>query len=92
MDLQFRKTKKAVRPGIVQKDLERAGIPYETHEGLADFHATRRRSRIADLTAEKALIMARKVLARQAEIRQTAMYTNDGKGRESTGNAAPCQT
>ena len=31
---------------MVQKDLERAGIPYETHEGLADFHAAGRHSHI----------------------------------------------
>ena len=34
---------------MVQKDLERAGIPYETHEGLADFHAAGRHSHITGL-------------------------------------------
>jgi hypothetical protein len=27
---------------MVKKDLERAGIPYETEEGTADFHAVGR--------------------------------------------------
>jgi integrase len=34
---------------MVKKDLERAGIPYETDEGIADFHAAGRQSHITEL-------------------------------------------
>lgn len=63
---------------MVQKDLERAGIPYETHEGLADFHAAGRHSHITGLIAAGASIMEAKELARHADIRQTAKYTHIG--------------
>ena len=63
---------------MVQKDLERAGIPYETHEGLADFHAAGRHSHITGLMASGASIMEAKELARHADIRQTAKYTHIG--------------
>ncbi len=57
---------------MVQKDLERAGIPYETHEGLADFHAAGRHSHITGLVASGASIIEAKELAPHADIRQTA--------------------
>jgi site-specific recombinase XerC len=63
---------------MVQKDLERAGIPYETHEGLADFHAAGRHSHITGLMASGTSIMEAKELARHADIRQTAKYTHIG--------------
>jgi hypothetical protein len=63
---------------MVQKDLARAGIPYETHEGLADFHAAGRHSHITGLIASGASIMEAKELARHADIRQTAKYTHIG--------------
>ncbi len=63
---------------MVQKDLERAGIPYETHEGLADFHAAGRHSHITGLVRSGASIMEAKELARHADIRQTAKYTHIG--------------
>jgi hypothetical protein len=63
---------------MVQKDLERAGIPYETREGLADFHAAGRHSHITGLMASGASIMEAKELARHADIRQTAKYTHIG--------------
>ncbi len=63
---------------MVQKDLERAGIPYETHEGLADFHAAGRHSHITGLVRSGASIMEAKELARHADIRQTARYTHIG--------------
>ncbi len=34
---------------MVQRDLEEAGIPYETEEGLADFHAAERHTHITGL-------------------------------------------
>ena len=63
---------------MVQKDLERAGIPYETHEGVADFHAAGRHSHITGLITSGASIMEAKELARHADIRQTAKYTHIG--------------
>lgn len=63
---------------MVQKDLERAGIPYETHEGLADFHAAGRHTHITGLVRSGASIMEAKELARHADIRQTAKYTHIG--------------
>jgi hypothetical protein len=63
---------------MVQKDLERAGIPYEMHEGMADFHAAGRHSHITGLIASGASIMEAKELARHADIRQTAKYTHIG--------------
>jgi site-specific recombinase XerC len=63
---------------MVQKDLERAGIPYKTHEGLADFHAAGRHSHITGLVRSGASIMEAKELARHADIRQTAKYTHIG--------------
>jgi len=79
---------------MVQKDLERAGIPYETHEGLADFHAAGRHSHITGLMASGASIMEAKELARHADIRQTAKYTHIGmKDRaRALGNLVPPNT
>jgi integrase len=61
---------------MVQGDLERVGMPYETHEGLADFHAAGRHSHITGLIASGASITEAKELARHADIRQTAKYTH----------------
>ncbi len=72
---------------MVQKDLERAGIPYETHEGLADFHAAGRHSHITGLIASGASIMEAKELARHADIRQTAKYTHIGMRARATALA-----
>ena len=63
---------------MVQKDLVRAGIPYETNEGIADFHAAGRHSHITGLVRSGASIMEAKELARHADIRQTAKYTHIG--------------
>lgn len=63
---------------MVKKDLERAGIPYETPEGIADFHAAGRHSHITGLVRSGASIMEAKELARHADIRQTAKYTHIG--------------
>jgi hypothetical protein len=61
---------------MVQKDLKRAGIPYETHEELADFHAAGRHSHITGLIASGASITDAEELARHVDIRQTAKYTH----------------
>ncbi len=63
---------------MVRLDLERAGIPYETADGIADFHAAGRHSHITGLVRSGASIMQAKELARHADIRQTARYTHLG--------------
>ena len=45
---------------MVQKDLERAGIPYEIHEGLADFHAAGWHTHFTGLVRSGASIMEAK--------------------------------
>jgi hypothetical protein len=73
---------------MVKKDLERAGIPYETPEGIVDFHAAARHSHITGLIRSGASIMGAKELARHADIRQTAKYTHIGMEdrAEASGN------
>ena len=63
---------------MVKKDLERIGIPYETPDGIADFHAAGRHSHITGLVRSGATIMEAKELARHADIRQTVKYTHIG--------------
>jgi site-specific recombinase XerD len=63
---------------MVRKNLERAAIPYETHDGLADFNDAGRHSHVTGLIAPGASIMEAKELARHSDIRQTAKYTHIG--------------
>jgi site-specific recombinase XerD len=76
---------------MVQKDLKRAGISYETHEELADFHAAGRHSHITGLIASGASIIDAEELARHADIRQTAKYTISACGRDGPGWVAISQ-
>jgi len=69
---------------MVKKDLERVGIPYETAEGIADFHAAGRHSHITGLVKSGVSIMQAKELARHADIRQTAKYTHIGMKDQAT--------
>ena len=48
-DLLFPRIERKKTWLMVKKDLERVGIPYETHEGIADFHAAGRHSHITGL-------------------------------------------
>lgn len=63
---------------MVQKDLAAAGIPYETAEGLADFHAAGRHSHITELLKNGASITEAKELARHTDVRTTMKYTHIG--------------
>jgi hypothetical protein len=63
---------------MVKRDLDRVGIPYETPDGISDFHAAGRHSHITGLVRSGASIMEAKELARHADIRQTAKYTHIG--------------
>jgi integrase len=63
---------------MVQKDLERAGIPYETAEGIADFHAAGRHSHVTELLRSGASLPEARELARHADVRTTMKYTHIG--------------
>jgi integrase len=63
---------------MVKKDLERVGIPYETPEGIADFHAAGRHTHITELFRNGASVPEAKGLARHTDIRQTLKYTHIG--------------
>jgi len=63
---------------MVKKDLERVGIPYETEEGFADFHAAGRHSHITGLLQSGATLTQARELARHGDIRMTMRYTHIG--------------
>ncbi len=63
---------------MVKKDLERVGIPYETPDGIADFHAAGRHSHITGLVRNGATLVEAKELARHADVRQTMKYAHIG--------------
>jgi site-specific recombinase XerC len=63
---------------MVKKDLERAGIPYETPEGIADFHACGRHSHVTEVLRSGASLPEARELARHSDIRMTMKYTHVG--------------
>ena len=63
---------------MVKKDLERVGIPYETPEGVADFHASGRHSYVTGLLRNGASITEARELARHSDVRMTMKYTHIG--------------
>ncbi|MCA9055677.1 MAG: site-specific integrase, partial [Planctomycetaceae bacterium] len=63
---------------MVKKDLERAGIPYETAEGIADFHAAGRHTHITELLRNGASLPEARELARHSDIKMTMKYTHIG--------------
>ncbi len=63
---------------MVRKDLERVGIPYETDEGIADFHAAGRHTYITELLRSGATLPEAKELARHSDIKMTMKYTHIG--------------
>jgi hypothetical protein len=63
---------------MVKKDLEVAGIPYETPEGIADFHAAGRHTHITELLRNGATLPEAKALARHSDVRTTMKYTHIG--------------
>lgn len=62
----------------MKKDLERVGIPYESEEGIADFHAAGRHSYVTGLLRDGASITEARELARHADVRMTMKYTHIG--------------
>ncbi len=63
---------------MVQKDLERAGIPYRTKEGVADFHAAGRHSYVTALLTNGVSLPEARELARHSDVRMTMRYTHIG--------------
>jgi integrase/recombinase XerD len=63
---------------MVKKDLERVGIPYETEDGVADFHAAGRHTHITELLRNGATIAEAKELARHTDVKMTMRYTHIG--------------
>ena len=72
---------------MVKKDLERVGIPYETAEGFADFHAAGRHSHITGLLRSGATLTQARELARHGDIRMTMKYTHIGIDDQATALA-----
>ncbi len=63
---------------MVKKDLLRAGIPYQTEDGIADFHAAGRHSHITQLLRNGATLPEAKELARHSDVKMTMRYTHIG--------------
>lgn len=63
---------------MVKKDLEHVGIPYETADGVADFHAAGRHSHITELLRNGASLPEAKELARHSDVKMTMRYTHIG--------------
>ena len=77
---------------MAQKDVARIGIPYETPEGIADFHAAGRHSHFTGLVRHGATLVEAKELARHAEVRQTRKSTQiglDDQAQAPAGLPAP---
>ena len=63
---------------MVKKDLERVGIPYQTDDGIADFHAAGRHTHISELLRTGASVPEARKLARHSDIKMTMKYTHIG--------------
>jgi integrase len=63
---------------MVKQDLERAGIPYETEDGIADFHASGRHSYITGLLRNGTTLPEAKELARHTDVNMTMRYAHIG--------------
>ncbi len=63
---------------MVRKDLARVGIPYETEEGIADFHASGRHTYITELLRNGVSLPEAKELARHSDIKTTMRYAHIG--------------
>ena len=79
---------------MVKKDLERAGIPYQTEEGIADFHAAGRHSHITGLLRSGVSVAHAMALTRHSDVRMTMRYTHLGIDEQAKALAslpAVCQ-
>jgi integrase len=73
---------------MVKLDLERAGVPYVTEEGIADFHASGRHSYVTGLLRHGATLTETMELARHSDVRMTMRYTHIGLGDQAKALAA----
>ncbi len=79
---------------MVRKDLERVGIPYQTAEGIADFHAAGRHTHITELFRNGASVPEAQALARHSDVKMTMRYTHIGindQARALEALTVPCQ-
>jgi len=63
---------------MVKLDLKRAGIPYQTDEGIADFHAAGRHTHITELLRNGTSLPEAMRLARHSDVKMTMRYTHIG--------------
>jgi integrase-like protein len=63
---------------MIERDLKRAGIPYKTAEGVADFHAAGRHTYITQLLRSGASLPEARKLARHSDVKMTMRYTHIG--------------
>jgi integrase len=76
---------------MIQKDLEAAGIPYRTDDGIADFHAAGRHTHITGLLKNGVTLVEAKELARHSDVRMTMKYTHIGLDDQAAAlKALPC--
>jgi len=73
---------------MVKRDLERVGIPYETADGFADFHAAGRHTHITELLRNGATLPEAKELARHSDVKMTMKYTHIGINDQARAVAA----
>jgi hypothetical protein len=93
-ELLFPKLAKRRTWRMVKLDLERAGIPYKTAEGVADFHAAGRHTYITELFRTGVSLVEARELARHSDVKTTMRYTHIGiedQARAITGLRFPCQ-
>jgi len=63
---------------MVKKDPERVGIPYETDDGIVDFHAVGRHTHITELLRNGVSLPEARELARHSDDNMTMRYTHSG--------------
>jgi len=61
---------------MVKQDLERVGIPYETANGVADFHAAGRHTFVTQLQRDGATSVEARDLARHSSLEMTSRYSH----------------
>ncbi len=77
-DLLFSGLERKKLSVMVRKDLEAAGIAYETKDGIADFHAAGRHTYITQLIRSGVSLPAARELARHSDVNMTMRYTHIG--------------
>ena len=79
---------------MVKIDLERAGIPYTTPDGVADFHAVGRHTHVTELFRNGVTLPEAQKLARHSDIKMAMKYAHIGIEDQAKAVARlpnPCQ-